>query len=338
MLTIKDISMETGLEESLLRFYESEYPEELPEKIVQGGMVVFDNSALESFKKIHAIHMDKGSRQEKAEKCRYGRVIAVTSGKGGVGKTNITLNLAIQMQRLNKLCVVLDADMGMANVHLLAGIDPDKSIMDMVDHGTGISELIMAGPEGIGIIPGGGGILGLADSNRQERNKIIKSLEQVEESTDIIIVDTGAGMGQDVRDFLVSADELLFVLTTDITSLADAYGLLKALHHGKMSKRPIYTVVNMVHTINEAIEVARRFSGCAEQFLGLEVRNIGYLLKDSSVGAACVRRTPYSVFRPDARVSKNTLNIAKALLENDVEELRTNSAFGRYLQKVSNNG
>ena len=229
------------------------------------------------------------------------------------------------------MCVVLDADMGLANVHLLAGLMPKYDIMDVVNGARPLSEIILDGPEGIGLIPGGSGTLALADAGRADRLKIVGALQEIEHQADIILVDTGAGMGAGVRDFLASADELFFVLTPDITSLADAYGLLKVLHGENLANRPVYSVVNMVETLKQAVDIAQRFSLCARQFLSRSVENIGYLLRDASVAAATVRRTPYSIFNPHSRITKNTRNIAIALIKNENPELRLSSAFGRYM-------
>jgi len=336
LLSIEEVLQETGLEESLLRFYESEYPDMLPKKVLRGDTLSFNSAAVDIFKKIHLLHSSGHSSVETLpKKSEYGRVIAVTSGKGGVGKTNIALNLAIEFQRQGKMTLLFDADLGMANVHLLAGITPCHDIMEVITAKRSITDLILEGPEGIGIIPGGGGILALADSTQHERMLLVNALEKVEKSAEIILVDTGAGMSANVRDFLASATELLFVLTPDITSLADAYGLLKSLHQeNSLEGRPVYTVINMVQTLKQAAEVAHRFSSCARQFLDREVLNIGYIMKDATVGAATVRRTPYSVFRPQARVSINTRNVAAALLKTERPEIRLSSAFGRYLHLV----
>ena len=335
-LSIEELSRETGLEESSIRYYESEYGAQLPEKLLRGGSLFFTPEAVKIFLDIHARH-SVGDIQDLPSKStnRYARVIAVTSGKGGVGKTNIALNLAIELQRLGKMSLVLDADMGMANVHLLAGVTPERDIMSVLTSGASISEIIQEGPEGIGIIPGGGGIAKLADSTKHERSQILKALEDVERAAEVILLDTGAGMSSAVRDFLVSADDVLFVLTPDITSLADAYGLLKVLHSERsLEGRSVCSVVNMVHSLKEAADVAQRFAGCARQFLGLEVTNVGYIMKDATVGAASFRRTPYSVFRPMARVSINTRNVAKALLQGEQPDIRLSSSFGRYLKLI----
>ena len=192
-----------------------------------------------------------------------------------------------------------------------------------------VSDIIDEGPEGIGIIPGGSGIMALADSSPEERARMVDALSDMEKAADIIIVDTGAGMSAGVRDFLLAADEVIFVLTPDITSLADAYGLLKALHH-ESYKGGFYSVVNMVRTLQQAADVACRFSDCVQKFLGRKVTNVGYLLRDSTVAAATAQRKPFTVFDRQARVSKNTRNLAVELLKNEQPELKTNSAFKRY--------
>ncbi|MBU0728424.1 MAG: AAA family ATPase [Proteobacteria bacterium] len=334
LLSITEISRATGLEESLLRFYESEYSHRLPDKILHGDSLVYSADAVQAFKQIHALHApDKKNVPESAN--RYARVIAVTSGKGGVGKTNIALNLAIEFQRQGSMSLILDADMGMANIHLLAGLNPGRGLADVINSGVDIADIIAPGPEGIGIIPGGGGILSLSDSTRGERMEIMRSLERVERQADIILVDTGAGMGPSVRDFLMCADEILFVLVPEITSLADAYGLLKSLHREKMRQCKLYSVINMVQTLKQAVDIATRFSLCADEFLGRKVENVGYIMRDSAIGAATARRTPFSVFKPQARASRNIHNIAKVLLANEMPELLASSAFRRYMRAVS---
>ena len=332
LLTIDDIARQTGLEESLLRFYESECAEELPKKILRGDTLFFDKASVAVFNSIHSKYQAKKHQQQQPQE-HYGRVIAVTSGKGGVGKTNIALALTIEFQRQGKMSVVLDADMGLANVHLLTGITPQHDLMDLIKGQVEMSELIEAGPEGIGIIAGGNGMLAMADSGQQDRHRIIESLISLEKAAEIIVVDTGAGMGQGVRDFLLAADELLFVITPEITSLADAYGLLKALHQENMPPKPVYLVVNMVQTLKQAAVVATRFASCAQDFLGIAISNAGYILRDTTVSHATARQIPFSVLNPLARVSKNIRTIAANLQQQNMTET-SSSAFSRYLNLI----
>lgn len=294
----------------------------------------FTEPAAALFAKIHAQHRPEAKASSDHQ--RFARVIAVTSGKGGVGKSNLALNLAIACQQMGKMALVLDADLGMANIHLLAGIQPAYTLKDLLQLDLAPSELITQGPGGIGIVAGGSGVVALADSTPGQRQRLLSALEAMERHAEIIVVDTAAGMGAGVRDFLLAADEVIFVLTPDLTSLADAYGLLKALH-AKGCDRPLSLVVNMATSLKQAAEVAVRFSNCARQFLGLTIDNIGYLLRDNTVGASAVRRTPYLVFDPQAKVSKNTIAIATAILRREDTSLRQNSAFKRYQKLIRDN-
>lgn len=338
LLTIETLVARTGLEESLIRYYESEYAQSLPDKVLRGDTMFFTEPAADMLLKIHARHSGSAAAvgATDASGKRYARVIAVTSGKGGVGKSNIALNLAIAFQQMGKMALVLDADLGMANIHLLAGIQPAYSLKDLLRLDLEPSELITQGPEGIGIVAGGSGVIALADSTSGQRRQLLETLEKMERHAEIIMVDTAAGMGSGVRDFLMAADEVVFVLTPDLTSLADAYGLLKALH-AKEFNRPLYLVVNMATSLKQAADVAVRFSNCARQFLGVSIDNIGYILRDATVGAATVRRTPYLVFEPQAKVSKNTVAIASALLRSGNDTIRLHSAFKRYQNLIREN-
>ncbi|NOX26260.1 MAG: AAA family ATPase, partial [Deltaproteobacteria bacterium] len=252
LLTISELTDATGLEESLIRFYESEYGGQLPEKILRGNGLFFQSQAVAVFQNLHARHGGGPAREAEPEDGPdYARVIAVSSGKGGVGKSNLALNLAIEMQRFGRMSLVLDADLGMANIHLLAGIQPRNSLTDLIKAQLPISDLISEGPAGVGIITGGSGVLALADSTAAQRRQMLAALEIMEKNAQVIIVDTAAGMGAGVRDFLRAADEIILVLTQDLTSLADAYGLLKALRQEGCAK-PVYSVINMAASLRQA--------------------------------------------------------------------------------------
>lgn len=334
LLSIEDLARQTGLEESLLRYYESEYGHRLPAKVLSGSGAFFVPAAAPAFLDLHR-ELTGAPAAAASGGERFARVLAVTSGKGGVGKSHLALNLAIELQRQGRMCVLLDADLGMGNAHILAGINPAATLAAVVEGAAPITEVISEGPEGIGIIAGGSGVLALADATRHQRMTLLCALQDVEGMADFILVDTGAGMGQAVRDFLDAADELLFVLTPDVTALADAYGLLKSVR-GKAEPlaKPVYTVVNMAENLAQAAETARRFALCAGRHLGIEVGHLGYILRDATVSAATAHRKPYTVFRPQARVSRNTANVATLLLRREDPSVRISSAFGRYLNML----
>ena len=169
-------------------------------------------------------------RQEIESGKRTARVITVTSGKGGVGKTSLSVNLAIQLRRLGKRVVVLDADFGLANIEIMLGIRPQYNISDQIYRGKNINDIITYGPEEIGFISGGSGINEMANLTRDQVFRLVQKMSELDEKTDVIIVDTGAGIGDSVLEFVAASAEVLLVATPEPTSITDAYALLKSLN------------------------------------------------------------------------------------------------------------
>ena len=184
-------------------------------------------------------------KQEIDEKKRTARVITVTSGKGGVGKTSFSVNLAIQLHRLGKRVVVLDADFGLANIEIMLGIRPKYNLADLMFRGKSIQDVMTYGPEGIGFLSGGSGINEMANLNREQVFWLIQKMEELDKQADVIIVDTGAGIGDSVLEFVAASEEVLLVATPEPTSITDAYALLKALNRNS-SYMPEKTVVKMI--------------------------------------------------------------------------------------------
>ena len=181
------------------------------------------------------------------------RVITVTSGKGGVGKSNTSINLAIQLKKLGQRVVILDADFGLANIEIMFGAVPQFNLSDLIYKGKDITEIITWGPGGIGFISGGSGIAGLSNLNREYLAYIIRNLAKLDSIADVIIVDTGAGISDAVLEFLVASSEVLLVTTPEPTSITDSYSLLKALgRHPRFSNEN--TKVMMIANKMEKIE------------------------------------------------------------------------------------
>ena len=161
------------------------------------------------------------------------RVIAVTSGKGGVGKTSISVNLALQFQQQGKRVVILDADFGLANVEIMLGIRPQYNLADLIFNDKSIEEIITEGPNGVGFISGGSGVQDLVNLDKEKLKKLIAKLVKLDSLYDVIIIDTGAGIADSVIEFVLSSPEVLLVVTPEPTSITDAYSLLKAVNRKK---------------------------------------------------------------------------------------------------------
>lgn len=173
------------------------------------------------------------------------RVITVTSGKGGVGKSNTAINLAIQFRKMGKRVIILDADFGLANIEIMFGAVPKHNLCDLIYQGKNIKEIITWGPMDVGFISGGSGIAGMSNLSKDYLNYIIHNLVQLDSLADIIIVDTGAGISDAVLEFLVASGEIVLITTPEPTSITDSYSLLKAL-----SRHPRYqaetTAIKMI--------------------------------------------------------------------------------------------
>ena len=159
------------------------------------------------------------------------RLITVTSGKGGVGKSNISVNLAVQLSKLGKKVIIFDADFGLANIEVMFGAFPQYNLSDLIYHGKNLKEIITPGPLDIGFISGGSGILGLNNLKREQILYLAQSINELNELADYIIIDTGVGISDQVLEFILSSPEIILVTTPDPTSLTDSYSLLKALYN-----------------------------------------------------------------------------------------------------------
>ena len=182
------------------------------------------------------------------------RVITVTSGKGGVGKSSITVNLAIQFQKMNKKVIIFDADLGLANVEVMLGAIPKHNLSDVIYRGMDIRQIITEGPAGVSFISGGSGIVGMNNLSKDQITFLVRNLAQLDEMADIVLVDTGAGIADSVLEFVMACPEVLLVSTPEPSSLTDSYSLLKALHRNPnfaKSGTQIHVVANRVNSVED---------------------------------------------------------------------------------------
>ncbi len=256
---------------------------------------------------------------------RYGKVITVTSGKGGVGKTSLSLNLAAELARMGFRTALLDADLGLANVHIMSGITPRATLEDVVNGHVTMRQALTPGPRGVNILPGASGLLSLAELGAFERARLVEQLVQLEEDHDVVLIDTGAGLSHQVLDFLACADEAVVVTTGELTAVADAYAMIKVLNH-RQPTLPIRVLVNRVASPYEATVVMRRLTRCAEKFLNYTtLGEVGYVLEDPAVRQAVQTRTPFVVGNPRSRAAKCIRRAAENLM---AVELRRGESRG----------
>ncbi|HBS59572.1 MAG: MinD/ParA family protein [Bacillota bacterium] len=261
------------------------------------------------------------------------RVIAVTSGKGGVGKSNITVNLALALARRGQRVLVMDVDLGMANVDLLLGCYPVLNFSHLLSHACPIMDIVAQGPGGIMYISGGSGIQNLADVSEQELMAITSQLCQLDDLADIILLDTGAGIARNVLHFVTCADEVVVVTTPEPTAMTDAYSLVKTAA-AQRSQAPMRLIVNRVHSEQEACSVMMNFTRACQKFLSVSLVELGFVHDDALVGKAVRQQQPFYLLYPSARVSQCINTIADALLEK--ENKNQQQGFKGFLNRFVN--
>ncbi len=241
------------------------------------------------------------------------RVLAVTSGKGGVGKSSIAVNLGITLARAGRRVCVLDADTGLANVNILLGLHPQKGLADVLAGECPIEDILLDGPYGMKIIPGASGIRDCVELSAARQRRLVTELARIEQHFDDLILDTAAGIGDTTLDFVAAGHQALLVITPEPTSLTDAFSLLKVA----LRRHPVdcQVVVNMVADISEARAVYQRFSGAVEKYLGISVGFLGFIQRDESLRAAVTLQHPVAMFSEHDPSVRPFQRLAQALNE-----------------------
>lgn len=249
------------------------------------------------------------------------RVITVTSGKGGVGKSNTSINLALQFKQMGQRVIILDADFGLANIEIMFGAVPKYNLYDLIYQGKNIKEIITWGQGGVGFISGGSGISNMGDLSREYLTYIIQNLAELDALADIIIVDTGAGISDSVLEFLVASGEVLLVTTPEPTSITDSYSLLKKLtKHPRFStsETQIKVIANMVRNTAEGEVLYHKLNAVVSRYLKLPIYYLGSVPKDTELSDAVMQQQPVSLKSPQAKSSIAYQEIAGKLMNKDV--------------------
>jgi flagellar biosynthesis protein FlhG len=231
------------------------------------------------------------------------RVITVTSGKGGVGKTNLSVNVALAFARLGRKVVVMDADLGLANVNVMLNMIPKYNLYHVIKKQKTIREILVETEYGISIVAGASGFSQIANMGEDDRKDFISELDSLS-NADIIIIDTSAGVSSNVLDFIAAADDAVIITTPEPTAITDAYGIIKIIATEYDSvNMGLKLVVNRAKGAAQAKSVADRMINIAGQFLNLKLDYLGFIYDDVSVSHAVLRQKPFMVVDPKCKAS-----------------------------------
>ena len=265
------------------------------------------------------------------------RVITVTSGKGGVGKSNTAINLAIQFRKMGQRVIILDADFGLANIEIMFGAVPKHNLCDLIYQGKRINEIITWGPMDVGFMSGGSGIAGMSNLSRDYLMYIIKNLSELDSIADIIIVDTGAGINDAVLEFLVASGEILLVTTPEPTSITDSYSLLKALYRHPRFREDITKVKmisNRVEKEAEGVVLFNKLNSVVTRYLKIPMTYLGSVPQDNQLIKAVMQQSPISIYNPAAKSSLAYETIAARLLDKEEEQRQPKRGMAAFFSHI----
>lgn len=271
--------------------------------------------ALRKLRKNDAVSMERADSRGEKKECssRQGvRMISVTSGKGGVGKTNIAANLGYLLSQMNQKTMILDADAGLANIDVILGINSLYNLSHVLNGERTLTDTLVQGPGGIKILPSASGIPEMTELSRGQKLTLIDELNSLNNSLDFILIDTGAGISSNVMYFNMAAREIIVITSPEPTALTDAYALIKVLYQRHAKKR-FRLIVNMVRNPTEAKEVYDRLSSATDQFLNLTIEYLGYVLLDEKVKQAVLQQKAVVEIYPNCSAAKCLTRIAEEI-------------------------
>jgi len=246
------------------------------------------------------------------------RVFSVTSGKGGVGKTNVAVNLGLALIKLGRRVLLIDADLGLANVDILLGLSPKHTLQDVLTGGMGIEDILVTGPDGIKILPAASGIQEITHLSSEQQLLLLAEVDKLEDQIDIVLIDTSAGISHNVMFFNIAAQDIVVVVTPDPTSMTDAYALIKVLYQ-KYAEKSVYLLINQVVDETEAKEIYKKITAVCERFLHLSVGYLGFVEKDDKLVKSVRMQKPVIDAFPVSPSSRCFKKVASDLLNIELD-------------------
>ncbi|HBQ24772.1 MAG TPA: ATP-binding protein [Syntrophomonas sp.] len=283
-----------------------------------------------------ALDVKNQIEKEMAQEFKHTRVIVIASGKGGVGKSTLALNISLSLCNRGKKVILMDADLGLANIDIMLGLLPKYNLHHMIQGKKNLKDIIISGPGGLSIIAGGSGITELANLGDNSLKKLLVELGKLDGEYDYMMIDTGAGISKNVISFLLSANDIIFVTTPEPTSMTDAYGMVKTIAR-KSTDKTFYLIVNRVVDNIEGILVAEKFKLVCEKFLNLHINILGYVVNEPLIGEGIKRQSAFIDIFPRSQAAKNINNIASNLISSNDKSFPRDSSGGgikRFFKKI----
>ncbi len=245
---------------------------------------------------------------------KMAKIISVSSGKGGVGKTNFAINFSIILKRLGYEVAIIDADIGLSNIEILSGVHIKYSISDIIFNNKTIFDIMESGPEGIKLISGGSGFKEFRLFEQENFQLLIKEIEKLQSIVDYIIIDTGAGISKTVIDFIMTTEEVMLLCTPDPTSIMDSYTLIKTIINNGFEGK-VNLISNLVDSRKEAMDIYKKLHQTIENFLKFEIFYLGYIEKSKLVNTAVRNQIPFVISNPKDQLSKRISTIAMNFID-----------------------
>lgn len=254
------------------------------------------------------------------------KTIAVVSGKGGVGKSNFSLNFALGLSNAGSSVLLFDMDIGMGNIDILMGVTPNYTIVDMFESDLKLTDIIEKGTNNLSYIAAGTGLSKIFKLDNNKFELFITQLEEIIEDFEYIIFDMGAGITEESMQFILSVNELFVIATPEPTSITDAYAVMKYIHLKELDM-PFYLIVNRTYSEKQALSTSNRLSNAVKQFLNKDVVTLGDLPDDRVVLKAVSHQMPFLLYAPNSDVSRSMLKIVERYINQNFDQMKSTSSY-----------